>query len=38
LTVDDEEELAAAGVEKSWQLDDVDRSDFYDEPDWDSSR
>ncbi len=31
LELDGEEELEAAGVEKSWQIEDVDPSDFYDD-------
>jgi flagellar hook-basal body complex protein FliE len=33
LELDGEEQLAAAGVEKSWTIEDVDPADFYDEDD-----
>jgi hypothetical protein len=33
LELDGEDELAAAGIEKSWTIDDVDPADFYDD-DW----
>jgi len=33
LELDGEEQLEAAGVEKSWQIEDVDPTDFYDDDD-----
>jgi hypothetical protein len=34
LELDGEEHLAAAGIEKSWTIDDADPADFYEDDDW----
>ena len=34
LELDGEEQLTAAGIEKSWTIDDADPADFSEDDDW----